>query len=52
MPIIHSHAAPSALFELAGLIEDLASRRGGEYDPALDDLERDFAELRCQPGHA
>ena len=52
MPIIHSHTAPSALFELAGLIEDMAARCGGEYDPALDDLEREFAELRCQPGHA
>ena len=52
MPIIHSHTAPSALFELADLIEDMASRCGGEYDPVLDDLEREFAELRCQPGHA
>ena len=52
MPIIHSHTAPSTICDLAGVIEDLAARRGGEYDPALDDLEREFAELRCQPGHA
>jgi hypothetical protein len=52
MPIVYSHTAPSALIELAGLIEDMAARRGSEYDPVLDDLEREFAELRCQPGHA
>ena len=52
MPIIHSHTAQSTICDLAGLIEDMTARCGGEYDPALDDLEREFAELRCQPGHA
>jgi hypothetical protein len=52
MPTIHSHTAQSALVELAGLIEERASRSGGEYDPVLDDLEREFAELHCQFGHA
>ena len=52
MPIVHSHTAPSTICDLAVLIEDMASRLGGEYDPALDDLEREFAELRCQPGNA
>lgn len=52
MRIIHSPTAPSTICDLAGLIEDWAARCGGEYDPFLDDLEREFAELRCQPGHA
>lgn len=52
MPTIHHHDAPSAFFQLAALIEERAARCGSEYDPVLDDLEREFAELRCQPGHA
>ncbi len=52
MPTIHSHTAPSAFCDLAALIEERASRCGDEYDPVLDELEREFAELRCQFGHA
>lgn len=52
MPTIDIHAADSAALHLAGLIEDRAARCGGEYDPELDDLEREFAELRCQFGQA
>ena len=52
MPTIDHHDPDAAVLHLASLIEDLAARSGGEYDPVLDDLEREFAELRCQPGHA
>jgi hypothetical protein len=47
MQPIHSYTAPSTICDLAGLIEDLAACRGDAYDPVLDDLEREFAELRC-----
>jgi hypothetical protein len=52
MPTIDIHATESAVLHLAGLIEDRAARCGGEYDPELDELEREFAELRWQLGHA
>lgn len=52
MPTIDIHAARPSFSDLAGLIEERAARCGGAYDPALDDLEREFAELRCQSGHA
>ncbi len=52
MPTIHHHDVTAAVFHLAALIEERADRSGDEYDPVLDDLEREFAELRCQPGHA
>lgn len=52
MQHIHSHITESAVMHLTGLIEDRTARCGGEYDPVLDDLEREFAELRCQFGNA
>jgi hypothetical protein len=52
MPTIHHHDVQSAFFHLAALIEERADRCDGEYDPVLDDLEREFAELLCQFGHA
>ena len=52
MPTIDIHTAQPSFPDLAGLIEDLAARCGSAYDPALDDLEREFAELRCQFSHA
>jgi hypothetical protein len=52
MHTIDIHAARAERNRLCNLIEDLDARLGGQYDPALDDLEREFAELRCQPGHA
>jgi hypothetical protein len=52
MPTIDIHAARAEHSRLCDLIEAMDARLGGRYDPALDDLEREFAELRCQPGHA
>jgi hypothetical protein len=37
---------------LCNLIEDLDARLGGQYDPVLDDLQREAAELRWQLCHA
>lgn len=52
MPIIDTDAAPARYHLLLGLIEDLDAASSGRYDPALDDLEREAAELRWQLGHA
>ena len=52
MPTIDIHATESTAMHLAGLIEDWVTRSRGEYDPRLDDLEREFAELRCRFGPA
>jgi hypothetical protein len=52
MLTLHHHEAEFALCRLAGLIEDRAAQCGGDYDPVLDDLERDFAEIRCLPRQA
>lgn len=52
MPAIDIHAAESRYHSLLGLIEDMDARLGGQYDPALDDLEREAAELRWQLCHA
>ena len=51
MPSIDNHAARAEHGRLCDLIEDLDARLGGRYDPALDDLKRDAAELHwhiCQ----
>jgi hypothetical protein len=47
----HPHR-PRRARRLCDLIEDLDARLGGRYDPALDDLEREAAELCWQLGHA
>jgi hypothetical protein len=52
MPPIDIHAASAEHVRLCDLIEDLDARLSGRYDPALDDLERESAELRWQLGHA
>ena len=39
---------PAEHSRLWDLIEDMDARLGGQYDPVLDDLYRDAAELRCQ----
>ena len=52
MITIDIHAALAEHGRLCDLIEDLDARLGGRYDPALDDLEREAAELRCRFGHA
>jgi hypothetical protein len=48
----HLHAVQSNLFHLAGVIEDLAAGCDTDFDAAYDDLEREFAEVRCQLGNA
>lgn len=48
MPTIDSHAARAEHDRLSDLIEDLEARLCGQYDPALDDLEREAAEIRWQ----
>jgi hypothetical protein len=52
MITIDIHAARAEHGRLCDLIEDLDARLGGRYDPALDDLEREAAELCWQLGHA
>jgi hypothetical protein len=42
------HEVESALFHLAGILEETAAGCDPEFDTAYDDLEREFAELRCQ----
>jgi hypothetical protein len=46
------HTARAEHGRLCDLIMDLDARLGGRYDPALDDLQREAAELRWQLGHA
>jgi len=48
MPTIDIHAAPARYLDLLDAIEAMDARLGGRYDPALDDLEREAAELRWQ----
>ena len=52
MPIIDIDAARALYHRLLDAIEDLDARLGGRYDPALDDLQREAAELRWQLCHA
>jgi hypothetical protein len=46
------HAAQAEHNRLCDIIEDMDARLGGRYDPALDDLQREAAELRWQLCHA
>jgi hypothetical protein len=43
----HNHTTQYTLIELAGILEDLAAGCDHEFDAMYDDLEREFAELRC-----
>lgn len=52
MQTIDIHAALAEHGRLCDLIEDMDARLGGQYHPALDDLQREAAELRWQLGHA
>ena len=52
MPIIDTHAARAKFNRLWDLIEDLDARSGGQYDPLLDDLQREAAELRWELAQA
>lgn len=52
MLTIDIHTVRAEHRRLCDQIEDLDARLGGQYDPALDDLEREAAELRWQLGHA
>ena len=52
MQTIDIHAAHAEHSRLCDLIEDMDARLGGRYDPALDDLQREAAELRWQFCHA
>jgi hypothetical protein len=49
---MHTIQTTSRLFHLASLLEELATGIDPEFDTAYDDLERVFAELRCQIGQA
>jgi hypothetical protein len=48
MPTIDIHTARAEHDRLGNLIEAMDARLGGRYDPALDDLQREAAELRWQ----
>ena len=52
MQHLHSHAAQSDIYHLAALLDDLSAGCDPDFDVSTDDLEREFAELRCQLGHA
>ncbi len=43
---------PAHKIRLCNLIQAMDARLGGQYDPALDDLQREAAELRWQLRHA
>jgi hypothetical protein len=51
MPITHDHTTQHTLLQLAGILEDLAAGCDHEFDAVYDDLEREFAEIRCQLGN-
>ena len=48
MQRIDTHAARAELNRLWDRIEDLDARSGGQYDPALDDLQQEAAALRWE----
>jgi hypothetical protein len=50
--LIDINAAQDAASRLAGIIENLAAGCDPEFDAVNDDLDREFAELRCQLGNA
>jgi hypothetical protein len=52
MKTIDIHAARAEHIRLCDLIEDREDRLGGRYDPALDDLQREAAQLHWQISHA
>jgi hypothetical protein len=52
MHTIDIHAARTEHNRLCDLIEGMHARLGGGYDPALDDLQRDAAELHWHICHA
>jgi hypothetical protein len=52
MPTIDIHAARTEHNHLCDLIDDMDARLGGQYDPALEDLQREAAQLHWQIWHA
>jgi hypothetical protein len=52
MQHIDTHAARAELYRLWELIEDMDTRGCGQYDPVLDDLQREAAALRWELGRA
>jgi hypothetical protein len=52
MQTIDIHAARTEHSRLCNLIEDMDARLGGQYDPALDDVQREAAQLHWQICHA
>ena len=52
MPTIDIHSAHAEYDRIWDIIEEMDARLGGQYDPVLDDLQREAAELRmlcCNP---
>jgi hypothetical protein len=52
MQTIHFHTARAEHSRLCDIIEEMESRLGTRYDPMLDDLKREAAELHWQICHA
>ena len=52
MQRIDIHVTQAEHSRLCDLIDAMDARLGGRYDPALDDLEREAAEIRWQMWHA
>jgi hypothetical protein len=48
MQHIDTHTAHAELYRLWDRIEELDARCGGQYDPALDDLQQEAAALRWE----
>jgi hypothetical protein len=45
------HDSQTVTSRLASLLDELSAGCDAEFDAANDDLEREFAELRCQLSH-
>jgi hypothetical protein len=48
----HLHDSQTVNSRILTLIDELSAGCDTEFDAAYDDLEREFAELRCRPGNA
>jgi hypothetical protein len=47
----HIHNSQTVTSRFASLLDELSAGCDPEFDAANDDLEREFAELRCQLGN-
>lgn len=48
----HIHDSQTVSSRIASLIDELSAGCDPDFDTAYEELEREFAELRCQLGQA